>query len=86
MGFSYSAQDLTQKDFHLIRLKQISFHQNNRHRFKVNRKCSACKNKIGRLDVMFIGQNDLGLWYVHNGCGTTMLELGKKRFKGPEIA
>lgn len=66
---------ITPEDIHLIKLKQLTFHQNNKHRFSVDRVCSGCKKRITSSDVMFIGESEVGVWFNHDICKSTMLQL-----------
>lgn len=48
--------------------KQETFHQENKHKFKLERKCSSCSRNINENSVMFIGQNTLGVWFNCEHC------------------
>lgn len=67
-----------------IQLSQDLFHRNNKNRFTVNRNCSCCKRKITTKDVKFIGENKSGVWFNCNFCDSTMIQITKVRFKGPQ--
>lgn len=69
-----------------VKLAQLTFHQLNHHRFKVDRNCSCCKQHITENNVMFIGENKLGVWFNCKNCDSTMINPTDKVLKGPQVA
>jgi hypothetical protein len=69
----------------MMKLSQMAFHQNNKSRFVVNRICSCCGVLITEKDVVFIGENSMGVWFNHKSCNATMIQVGDSSIEGPRV-
>lgn len=57
-----------------MKQQQEIFHKENKNKYTLERKCSCCSRNITEKNVMFIGQNTLGVWFNCPHCDSTMLQ------------